>query len=621
MNMVEERKTRSKGRRQHDLGVNGEDDTSNSVNSSQGQHGDAENKQTRATNRKRNLSNETKGKTEEKKKEEFRGAETDSSKSAKKLKKGIASDNEQVEKAKLVTREPKTQTAKVVFEEDGEQMLMDVNAEYDSEIDGDRQEEDQDEDSSSDESDMEVDANRDRDTESSNRSNNASIAEVDKERSEQELYEEFLRLRKLMEEKGMFPKTARKSPERTHKPRKGDGCTKEIPKEKSPVDDRSERESISTIYTRAVKRGSSSSEDNLVNTSDEMEIGMEAGLVEVDSEINFLIGKNRNEEVQTRDKVTRRENRRQIDDARPGCSYHENPQAARARRFEDEIDERLDREIRQAEGSKARINELKGKTRIESIDDDYSVLGNHLDSSLRKKIVEHEYVDFSRLLPRDKVRSESDNRLEMVNQNGKTYWVPYSDRDNISIGSYHKWDLAFRVFSNVYTSVHPSRATKLLQYQHLIFSASQNYIWDNVYTYDIDFRLHMSKHPERNWGLILHQAWSFRLKDRLTYFKGGDNASPHGQDKGQSSRKRNCNQFNQGYCEYGYRCKFEHRCAICNKYGHGAVNCRRGFTSGGSQSSHHHGGQDRQNDRYHYHAKRDHGRHQKCEGREGGKPS
>ena len=210
----------------------------------------------------------------------------------------------------------------------------------------------------------------------------------------------------------------------------------------------------------------------------------------------------------------------------------------------------------------------------------------------------------------------------MVNQNGRTYWVPFSDRDNVSISSYHKWELAFRVFSNVYTSVHADCTSELLQYHHLIFSASQNYIWDNVYTYDIDFRLHISKPPERSWGLILQQAWSFRLKDRLTYFRS--NQGQGANDKGGSSNysnngnnrfKRICHNFNQGHCEYGLSCKFEHRCGICGKFGHGTVNCRRGrrFQSGGSHD------QDRRNDRYHYNAGKEQHHYHKSHHGNGGK--
>ena len=163
----------------------------------------------------------------------------------------------------------------------------------------------------------------------------------------------------------------------------------------------------------------------------------------------------------------------------------------------------------------------------------------------------------------------------MISQNRQTYWVPYSDRDNLVITSYHKWELVFRVFSNIYTGAHPTRASELLQYHHLIYSASQNFIWDNVYTYDIDFRLHMSNHPNHSWGAILQQAWSFRLKDHLTHFKPGPTSNDKS-NRGSFRQNKLCTPFNQGYCSYGSGCKFEHKCTLCGKYGHGAVNCRKG---------------------------------------------
>lgn len=67
--------------------------------------------------------------------------------------------------------------------------------------------------------------------------------------------------------------------------------------------------------------------ENLINTSDELELdmGMEPELVEVDSEVNFIIEAGRR-------KVAERERAcpEVIDDARPGCSYHENPQQVTA---------------------------------------------------------------------------------------------------------------------------------------------------------------------------------------------------------------------------------------------------------------------------------------------------
>ena len=132
------------------------------------------------------------------------------------------------------------------------------------------------------------------------------------------------------------------------------------------------------------------------------------------------------------------------------------------------IDDKLDRVVREADVSKAHIHEVAGRWVTEEenrnicnelactilVDNDYQVLGNHLDENIKRKIVQHEYIDIARLLPRDHVKVENDNRLEMINQNSRTYWVPYSDRDNLAITSYNQWDQAFRILSSVYKQRH-----------------------------------------------------------------------------------------------------------------------------------------------------------------------
>ena len=501
--------------------------------------------------------------------------------------------------------------ARAVFKEDGEDIVMSVKGvDYDSEID--EQPPSSEEDSSEEEEEENGSTSEDdKAGESSN--NNASLNSSQrsdvKEADNQQLLEEFYRLQNIMKEKGIITdqeNTIAKSPMKSKVKKKG--------KTAGIIDS----ESDSTIYQRAVKRGSSSSEDaELIDTHDET---INFGLLrvdEADNEIVFNVGKHR----QKTGRVDHSEQQRHRStsptpppwDARPGCSYDRNPQQDAARRYEDEIDVRLDKVIRDAEASKARVQEIAGRWRncdkdlrdkqfvdnIEHVDHNYQFLGSHVDGSLRKRIIDHEYVDFARLIPRDKVKVETDNHLEMVQQNGRTYWVPYADRDNLSVNSYARWDLAFRVYSNIYTSAYPGRATELLQYQHLIYSASQNYIWDNVYTYDIDFWLHMSKHPQRSWAMILQQAWSFRLKDRLSLFRDNRGSNGSGDNGG---RPRYCVKYNQGYCEYGKGCKFEHRCSICGKFGHGAFNCRKGASY---QHQNHYDSPDssRHGDKYHYHAK------------------
>ena len=122
----------------------------------------------------------------------------------------------------------------------------------------------------------------------------------------------------------------------------------------------------------------------------------------------------------------------------------------------------------------------------------------------------------------------------MVNKDGRTFFVPAESRVLGTISSFFKWEQAFHVFSNVYTAKYPQKAVELIQYNHLINTASMTFTWENMYQYDKDFRMHLAWHPYHSWAIILQQAWSVRLKDRLKIGNsGGSNSTP-----GRSSNSR-----------------------------------------------------------------------------------
>ena len=125
--------------------------------------------------------------------------------------------------------------------------------------------------------------------------------------------------------------------------------------------------------------------------------------------------------------------------------------------------------VRDAEASKARIfnrpgedliaSDLGGTTtfvNIAQIDQDYLLVGNHVEVT-QSKIIRGEYIDFGKLLPKDKVLVEEDGRMELIMKNGKTFWSPVSE--SIAINSYIKWEQAFRIFSDIYTRAHPHKST------------------------------------------------------------------------------------------------------------------------------------------------------------------
>ena len=237
---------------------------------------------------------------------------------------------------------------------------------------------------------------------------------------------------------------------------------------------------------------------------------------------------------------------------------------------------RADQLIREAENAKARMYGSPGKNQFrknkgEDEDSDYIVVAAHLEESLIARIARGEYIDFTHIIACDRVELEEDHRLELISQGGRPVWQPASDRDITQISSFAKWQQAFRVYSNVYMKYHPERAAELMEYSHIIHDASMTFTWANVYRYDKDFCLHMAKHTDRSWAIILSKAYQFRLKDRITTrydvdFNNNNN----------SGKKREiCRKFNKGKCTYGLRCKYDHWCTHCMKWGHGAHSCRK----------------------------------------------
>ena len=75
--------------------------------------------------------------------------------------------------------------------------------------------------------------------------------------------------------------------------------------------------------------------------------------------------------------------------------------------------------------------------------------------------------------------------MTMVNKGGMSYWVPLTDKNMIN--GYGKWDQAFRVYLDIYSSKFPDRTYELIQYGHIIPTAS----FSSVAQHDREFHRHM----------------------------------------------------------------------------------------------------------------------------------
>ena len=249
---------------------------------------------------------------------------------------------------------------------------------------------------------------------------------------------------------------------------------------------------------RQVRRKESSSSDDFVDTSDEnLEISPNTTRI-----VNrFIAG--------IRDEV-------------PGTSISDQN---RHQQKEPTPEERAAELIVEAEQSRARMYEVAGElNKFEGLnlnkhsmlmDEDYQMIDAHLDETLKKKIWNFEYIDLSRLLNKSRNVGEETQHLGIINRGGVSYLTPVVDKESINIGSYWRWDQAFRIYSNVLTTRYPYKAPELYQYNHTIHAAATTYVWKNVYEYDKEFRYHISRHPKHSWGVILQQAWTMLLKNQL----------------------------------------------------------------------------------------------------------
>lgn len=215
------------------------------------------------------------------------------------------------------------------------------------------------------------------------------------------------------------------------------------------------------------------------------------------------------------------------------------------------------------------------------IDQKHSVLGAHVDDCVREAIQRGDYINLSRLLPKDAVIPDDDlDRYHVVGKDGISYYVKKSDEVNKDLGlpitSLARWDEAFRTYSAIYLEKQPWKATQLAEYVNYIHRQAATFIWSNVYNYDILFRRIMITDPERDWDIIHYQYSMQQFTDRIAdRVKSGYQNSTSTPFKRRAHKRDPCWRFNRtGKCKFGNSCTFDHRCASCGATDHGQHECK-----------------------------------------------
>ena len=242
-----------------------------------------------------------------------------------------------------------------------------------------------------------------------------------------------------------------------------------------------------------------------------------------------------------------------------------------------------DEMILDAEQYHAAIEKPAGRLDIEvdkliESDDQFFHITCHIDSALKVKIEQGEFVDLEKLLPKDPTRKAvDDNRMELVNRDGSTFFIPAVDKE-AKISNVRKWEQAFRVYAAIYSRANPHRAAEIWQYVYTINLAASSFVWDNVANYDFTFRQLMAKYPSRSWALIYNQMWNLAMREPLHRFNVAGSAGNSARRSGEfnsKGRDNYCWRFNKNRCKFGTHCKWEHRCFYCDGHGHGVFNCSK----------------------------------------------
>lgn len=181
-----------------------------------------------------------------------------------------------------------------------------------------------------------------------------------------------------------------------------------------------------------------------------------------------------------------------------------------------------------------------------------------------------EYVDFAKLLPREKLTPAQDHgKFQIVDDEGKPAFAPYVPKDLYTINSFKKWELAFDIFAKIYADFYPLRAPELLEYKHIIRRGADSFPWQHVYNYDQIFRRHAEKNPGRTWA-------KKHMETRTNHVTDPKTQRPQATEGDARKPKPPCRFFNKnGNCKRGRSCDHDHKCAFCGLYGHGKYNCHK----------------------------------------------
>ena len=210
-----------------------------------------------------------------------------------------------------------------------------------------------------------------------------------------------------------------------------------------------------------------------------------------------------------------------------------------------------------------------------------------IDQSVCSKILEDKFVEFRTLLRSDTHNNKK--RLEIAEVDGVSSIVMQNVEDKRRL-TFTQWCTAFNIFRTIRQRGQEPGISEALGEHFQIVSKlqSKNQDWEQ---YDRKIREMISANKYQ-WGVFnMVVAWDAASPAVST------NSRLEG---GKNRNSRVCFAYNSGFCRFGEKCRFQHRCSACNGYNHMKSKCfknkntnnnnNQAFTSFGSQAFQHNKG-------------------------------
>ena len=187
----------------------------------------------------------------------------------------------------------------------------------------------------------------------------------------------------------------------------------------------------------------------------------------------------------------------------------------------------------------------------------YNDIDVFISDSMKQKIWNNEYIDLALLLKQNfSPNSDCSGTLTVVN-NQLTIKTA-NPKIKVPINSIELWTDAFLNYLMVFGLRHKEKVQDLLKYLSVIRGAAGNNPIHKWLTYDMQFRLRLSKDPEKLWSGIDGHLW-------LSCGLSGDVSA-------MSDWHGPCYEYNfKGFC-MKFNCQYAHTCINC-KIDHPACNC------------------------------------------------